>query len=297
MKQHSGSGARFPFIRMLHQFAILALVVSAFALMLLGKADTVIIGTVRAHSSDIIAPIMRVVSIPINFVSSIINNTKELTDIRQENKKLRKENHQLLEWQSLAHKLQNENKQLSNLLKYTAPPEATSVTAHVVSESGSAFAHSLIAYIGIPNPTQKGQAVITGEGLVGRISERGVLSSRILLITDINSRIPVLMEKSRTRGIMVGDNSYRPQISFTPNDAVIDIGDRVVTSGAAGVFPPGVPVGIISSIKNGIIKIQPYADLSKLEYVRIVDYGLRGILDSENKCTPKESDPVENEEE
>ena len=115
---------------------------------------------------------------------------------------------------------------------------------------------TLIAYIGIPNQTQKGQAVTTGEGLVGRISERGVLSSRILLITDINSRIPVLMEKSRTRGIMVGDNTYRPQISFTPNDAVIDIGDRVVTSGAAGVFPPGIPVGIISSIKNGIIKIR-----------------------------------------
>lgn len=261
------------------KFAILVLILFSFAIMLLGKADNIIVEKLETYITDIITPVMELASKPAKAITGFTENIKDLGAIRQENKRLRTENKKLLQWQSNAKKLQKENDLLAELLNFIPPPDTSFTTAHIIAEESGAFANSVIAYTGYPNNTQKGQAVVTEVGLVGRVSKTGNFSSRILLITDINSKIPILFEESRTRAMLVGDNSELPKIVFTPNDAETNVGDRIVTSGLAGAFPPGIPVGKVVSTKNNIIKVKTFVKLNKLEYIKIIDYGLKGILD------------------
>jgi rod shape-determining protein MreC len=119
---------------------------------------------------------------------------------------------------------------------------------------------------------------MTGEGLVGRVTEVGERSARVLLITDINSYVPVVLESSRDRAALAGDNSERPRLLFLPNNAKPQVGERVTTSGHGGVFPAGLPVGVIVSTGDGGVRVQPFVDLDRLENVRLVEYGLGGTL-------------------
>jgi len=120
--------------------------------------------------------------------------------------------------------------------------------------------------------------VVTGDGLVGRVAGVGTRSTRVILITDLNSHIPVLVERTRTRAILAGDNSEVLRLIRLPPGAEVSPGDRVVTSGHGDAFPPGLPVGVVASVGDAGIGVQPFVERSRLEYVRVVDFGLRGIL-------------------
>ena len=163
---------------------------------------------------------------------------------------------------------------MAQLLNYVIPPEAKFITARVIAEEGDAFSHSLIAYTGDSPDVRKGQVVLSNRGVVGRIEQVGKLYSKIILITDINSKIPVMVERTRVRGILTGDNTPTPKMVFIPLEAELTVGDRIVTSGVAGTFPAGLPVGKISSIEKNNVKIKTFTNLERLEYVKIVDYGL-----------------------
>ena len=147
-----------------------------------------------------------------------------------------------------------------------------------MAEENDAFAHSLVAYIADENAS-KGDIALSDQGVVGRIEKISRNYAKIILITDINSKIPVIIEKSRIRGILSGDNTMMPKLIFTPLDAEINIGDRVVTSGVSGVFPAGLPVGEVVSVSKNEIVVRPFASREKLEYIKIVKYGIGGLLE------------------
>ena len=113
---------------------------------------------------------------------------------------------------------------------------------------------------------------------VGRVTEVGDRAARILLLTDLNSRVPVAFDGSRERAVLAGDNSDRPRLLYLPEQSAVKIGERIVSSGNGGIFPPGLPIGIVSAIEDGIVRVEPYAELSRLDYLRIVNYGLSGVL-------------------
>src|SRR3546814_19915720 len=101
--------------------------------------------------------------------------------------------------------------------------------------------------LGAANGIEDGQAVLGRRGLLGRIVQTGDHSARILLITDLNARIPVMVESSRRRAILGGDNTEQPELLFLPRDSEVAVGDRSITSGPGGLVPPGLPVGVVSS--------------------------------------------------
>jgi rod shape-determining protein MreC len=119
-------------------------------------------------------------------------------------------------------------------------------------------------------------AVITGEGLIGRVTEVGDWSSRVWLISDLNSRIPVTIAETGDRAILAGDNTTQPKLLFLARDASVPEGARVVTSGHGGVFPPNLPVGILKEAERGTYTVVPTADLGRITYVRLVDFNLAG---------------------
>jgi len=122
------------------------------------------------------------------------------------------------------------------------------------------------------------QAAMVGNGIVGRVQDVGERVSRIMLLTDINSRLPILIERTRDQAVLAGNNSDLPDVNYLPRDADIKVGDHVVTSGLGGAFPPGLPVGEVAEIADGKVYVRPFADLGRLEFIRMVDYGLPGVL-------------------
>jgi len=117
--------------------------------------------------------------------------------------------------------------------------------------------------------------------MVGRIAEVGLRFARVLLLTDINSHLPVMIEGSHAKAILSGENSDRPRLNYLSPNAVVQPGDRVMTSGDGGAFPPGLPIGVVSSVQDGAPSVEPFVHRYQLEYVAIVNYGLPGIIDGE----------------
>ena len=277
--QHSGNTASLHQIKAkLKRFALVMLVLTAFGLMLLGKADTILVEKIQILFNDITAPVLALLSKPAQSASRFMQNIHELVAIRQENARLREENRELTLVKLDTEQLRKENAYLADLLNYIPPPEAVSVTSRVIADTGNSFAQSLIAFVGSKQKVGKGNVVLTGDGLIGRIASVGINAARILLITDINSRVPVKIEPLDTPAILSGDNTEYPQLISLPGNAKVSVGDRVVTSGMAGVYPAGLPVGVIVSIDDGLVKMRPFFNRSRLEMVRIVDYGLSGLL-------------------
>ena len=280
MKDRSRFNYRFaaPLPRLAQRLTFLGLVIAAFTLMLLAKADVAMMERLRSQVTDSVAPIIDVMSRPIAVTNEVIVQVRALTTVYEKNKNLQRDKERLLHWQSVARMLEAENQALRAQLNYVPGPQASYVSARVIADTGGAFAHSLLLNIGHQPGVNKGHAVVTGDGLIGRVAGVGDRATRVLLISDLNSRIPVLIEATRTRAILAGNNSNRPRLIHMAPGAMVSPGDRIVTSGHGGVFPVGIPVGLVDAVNEGGISVLPFVPRDRLEYVRILDFGLKGII-------------------
>jgi rod shape-determining protein MreC len=258
----------------MQRIALPLLVLLSAMMILLGKADQVMFESLRVSVTDTVSPALDVMSRPLAALGRLIDRARDLVAVYQDNRRLAEENDRLLHWQQAALKLASENARLRELLKLTPEPATTFVTTRVIGDPGGAYVRSLMVHAGSENGVERGQAAVTGEGLVGRVSEVGSRAARVLLITDLNSRVPVIVEGAQQRALLTGDNSERPCLRYLDAGAGIKVGDRVVTSGQGGVFPPGLPVGVVASLDGEAPRVEPYVELSRVEYLRIVDYGL-----------------------
>lgn len=280
MKLGSRSAQRLfqPLRGLSQRFAFISLVIIAISMMVLGKVDGLMMDDFRAHVTDAVAPILDALSRPADTISNTISQVRDLSQLHEENARLRRNNSRLLQWQSVAHSLEAENKNLRELLNYKPGPEPSFITARIIADSGGPFAHSLIINAGARDGVNKGQTGMTGNGLVGRIAGVGSRSARLLLITDINSRIPVLVGIDRVRAILAGNNSDRPKLVHLLPIENVNTGDRVVTSGHGGAISPGLPVGVVTEVNKNGIMVSPFAQRNRLENIRLLDFGLDGII-------------------
>jgi len=260
------------------RFAFLMLIAGAVGLIILGKADAVLVERLRVAVSDAFAPILAAFARPLATLDAAIDEAWELINLRAENERLREDNAELRHWEQVARELGAQNRALAEALKFVPHGEERSITGRVIADSGGAFVRSLLIDAGARDGVAKGQAVVAGQGLIGRIAEVGEVSSRVLLITDLNSRIPVVVESTRDHAILAGDNSDLPRLLYLPSNLSLEPGTRIVTSGDGEAFPPGLPIGTVVAASEGAARIQPFANWSRVEYVRIIDYGLKGIL-------------------
>lgn len=263
-----------PLKALAQRFSFLLLVLASIGLMMVGKIDAVLVDTVRARVTDAFVPILDAFSRPAATAARFVESLVEYQNVYEENQRLRTENARLLQWRQAALRLESENNSLRTLLKFKPEPGLTYITARVIATPGGSFVRTLVVTAGHRDGVRKGQAAIAGAGMVGRVIEVGEWSSRILLITDINARIPVSVESSRLRAVMAGDNSDQPRLLYLPPESPVAVGDRVVTSGHGGLFPAGIPIGVVASVGERGIKVQPLAELGRIEHLRLVDFGL-----------------------
>lgn len=228
-------------------------------------------GGVRSAVTDTMTPALIVLSEPFRQVSNMAGSISGVSELRAENSILKAENARLREWYQTALMLESENQSLHALLNVKLDPSHRFITSRVIADSGNAFVKSAIIAAGKDDGVQKGQAVLSGDGLVGRIIESGQSSARILLLTDVNSRVPVLLEGSRQKAILSGKNTDLLELKYLPEDIDVKEGTRIVTSGNGGMFMPGLPIGQVV-MKDGAPYVKPYADISRISHVRIVDF-------------------------
>jgi rod shape-determining protein MreC len=267
------------------------LIAASFGLMLLGKADTLLAEKARIALADGLGPIYAALAAPLGRIHATITETAALWDMREENARLRDENEKLRHWQSIALALDAENQRLKASLHWIPDPTASFVTARVVADAGGVYAKAVLLSVGPNHGIRKGEIAVDERGLVGRITEVGTRTARVLLITDLNSRIPVIMETSRAHAILVGTNGNRPRLQYWPEGIVPQEGERVVTSAEANAFPANLPIGTVHHSSNGAPDVEPSAMLQKLEVVRIFDYGLNGGLSGVTAPEPDHPTP------
>lgn len=281
-----------PIKALVDRFAFAALVASSIALLIIGKANLELLAIVSTRISDAVAPVLQIISQPIDVSRNVARTVGEWVALHEENARLRQQNERLLEWQSVARQLALENQGLRRALHMDPTTERpTVVAARVIADSGGPFVHTVLVNAGRDQGVVKGMAAVNEHGLVGRVIEAGRRSARVLLLSDFNSRIPVMVEPSRDQAILAGDNTREPLLVFLPLNPRLSVGDRVVTSGRGGLLPPGLAVGVVSAIGDERATVRTWVDWDRLEYLRLLEYAAVRPPQSEPEPQPEAFGP------
>jgi rod shape-determining protein MreC len=272
LERRSLSRLTLPLKALVDRFAFGALVLLSIALLVVGRANVQLLEGIGTRIGDALVPALGAMMQPISSTRRLVEQVGELVALRAENAHLREQNLRLLEWQSVARQLSLENAALRQLLSMPDPGQPTAVTGRVIADTGGPFVHTVLLDVGTEHGAARGMAAVNERGLVGRVIEAGRRSSRVLLLTDFNSRIPVMVEPSRDQAILAGNNTGHPALVFLPINPRLAVGDAIVTSGRGGVLPPGLEVGRVRSIDDSGVVVEPLVDFTRLEYLRLLQY-------------------------
>ena len=246
------------------------LVVILLAVFGLWRIDNPRVERFRAAMIDKIVPSFDWALVPATRVSRMVDDFQSYSRIYEQNQELRRELQQLKSWREAALQLEQENARLLDLNKVRLNAQLTYVTGVVLTDNGSPFRRSVLLNVGARDGVQDGWATMDGLGLVGRISGVGDRTSRVILLTDSNSRVPVSIQPSGQKALLVGDNTLAPPVDIADNLEDVRPGDRVVTSGDGKVFPADVLVGQIAQGPNGRLRVKLAADYGRLEFLRVL---------------------------
>jgi rod shape-determining protein MreC len=245
----------------------------SLGVVLIGRADQNFSGHLRAGLNDLLAPAYGLIAAPVEAAEHSGGIIGHVFDLAQENQQLRADNAALLQWQAVALALQAQNNALKATLNYVPSPTPSFYTGQVVADLGGVYARSVL--VELP-PGQSGSIVgavaMDGRGIVGRVVEAGSRSARVLLITDLNSRIPVALGASGAPALMTGNNGPMPALLYWAPGQPPAEGAAVLTSSVGGAFPPGLPVGVVHYNAQNDPVVLPLADLDSLRLLRLFSY-------------------------
>lgn len=258
--------------RTVHRILMGLVVLVSLLLLVLWRSDNPRLERLRMGLADSVLPTMGWLNQPMEFVAGMTRDYRNFIDVYNQNRNLRREIQQLRAWRETARRLEEENAQLRALNNVRLAPNTTFVTGDVVADSGGPFLQSALVNVGSRDGVLDGSAAVDGSGLVGRVVGIGDHATRLLLLTDFSSRVPVLVQPSGRRAILAGDGTPAPRLEFVENPDEVKPGDPVRTSGEGGVFPPDLPVGRLVALPGGAWRVALNADYARLEFVRLLRY-------------------------
>lgn len=195
-----------------------------------------------------------------------------LVALETENNRLRENNSRLQHWRVEANRLAIENQRLQELLNLRPTTLPSLTTARVLSAVGGVYSRSVLVHAGSKAGVKVGLPVVDESGIVGRVVRVGAEASRILLVTDLNSRVAVQTARARLNAIAVGQNGDFLQLLYLPDSPDVEVGEAVLTSGVDGVFPADLTLGTVATIAEGKVLVKPLAKLSNLDFVSFLNY-------------------------
>ncbi len=253
--------------------AMVVAAVVAVALLLSDRRETVqtgAVGATRAMADIATSPIGRAVSVPGRWTEQGADYVRDYFGTVSENRRLRAENTELRQWRSSAIALQDANQRYRALLGFQTNPPIPMTAAHVILDARGPFADTRLADAGKERGVEVGNPVMSERGLVGRVIGVTRGASRILLLTDVASRTPVLIDRTDARAILTGDAGATPRLEYLRGGDPIKDGDRVLTSGDGGMIPRGLPVGTAVKGLDGAWRVRLDADETSIDFVRIL---------------------------
>ena len=252
-------------------------------LLVLSRIGHGIIAETRDAFADFTAPLLEAASAPVIEARHALDRVSSYAGLFAELDRLKQENAGLKEWEWRAKGLEQKVQHLNALLNAVEEPGLNFATGRVIADARGPFVRSVLINLGREQGLRVGYAAISGDGLVGRTVDVGTSVSRILLLSDLNSRIPVLVGPAGVRALAAGDNSTELRLEFLPDGAQIYPGDEVYTSGSDGVLPRGLRVGVVEGTP-GAFKVSPYTRPSDIEFVSVLYFdspalsnGLSGV--------------------
>lgn len=255
---------------------LLTLLFASAVLLVLEGVDHKWVHSLRGVAFEFVSPILERASAPAIYVQHFRHRFGEYMDQVAEIERLKTENQQLRQWQWKAKQLETEAQEYRKLLLAVDDSNYSFATGRVIADGRSPFVRASLLNIGRAEGVTNGYAVVNSEGFLGRVLETGEHSARVLLFTDINSRIPVEIGTNRVRAIMRGDGDSDPVIEFAPADKAIAAGDEVSTSGQDGLLPRGLPVGSIIKAHH-VFKVVPRVDLDQVDFASVLFYAAPGL--------------------
>ncbi len=249
---------------------IALLVLILLATFLFWRIDSPRAERMRAAFVDRFVPSFEWVMAPMTHVSRMVAGFQSYSRLYQQNQELRRELQRMSGWKEAAVQLEQTNAKLLAQNNVRIDPALTSVSGVVLADSGTAFRQSVLLNVGGRDGIVDGWATMDGSGLVGRITGVGETTSRVLLLTDPSSRVPVSIQPSGQHALLTGDNTPLPALDFIESPENVRPGDRVVSSGDGGVFPPGLLVGQVAQASDGRMRVRMSADYGRLEFLRVL---------------------------
>ena len=257
--------------KLLKNITIISVVLLSFFLILFSKSDIYIINSIKNFSSTILNPVTNVISFPVKVISNLTYEFNQYKNLKFENKILQEEIIRLKKWQTLAIQNSRENKVLKKLLQATDNDLKLVKTASLVSRNDTFFSKLININAGYEDNIKKNMTAINERGLVGKIVETTSMNSRVLLLTDPNLSISVKTISNGQFSLLSGTGNSKYLVSkFIKNNEMPKLGDIVVTSGTAQIFPVDILVGKIAKIEKNRFYVLPYVDFNNIDYVQIV---------------------------
>ena len=237
----------------------------------LWRVDNTRTELIRTKIIDFVSPLTIPLNYPIKVVGDLVRYFEIYSSLLEENKELKRDLQNMTGWKEKALQLEQKNAQLRALNNVKLSEDLIWVTGEMMADSGSPFYQSGVINIGLKDGIKNGSAAVDGLGLVGRISGVGQNVARVLFLTDISSAIPIKIKRSNQKGLMIGDNSPWPLLEFVEEKGLINIGDRVFTSGDGNVFPSDILIGTIWVDNKKKLRVKPVANFESLEFLRILN--------------------------
>jgi rod shape-determining protein MreC len=237
---------------------------------LIWRIDSPRVERFRAAFVDRVIPSMDWALIPVTKLADMVAGFQSYASLYDQNQELRRELQRMKSWKEAAVQLEQQNAKLLSLNQVRLDPKLTSVSGVVLADSGSPFRQSVLLNVGFRDGIVDGWATMDGLGLVGRISGVGDRTARVILLTDASSRIPVTIQPTGQKAMLVGDNTAAPPIEFLETPEQVRPGDTVVSSGDGGIFPSGLLVGSVFADSDRRLRVRLAADYERLDFLRVL---------------------------
>ncbi|WP_421923362.1 rod shape-determining protein MreC [Maricaulis maris] len=221
----------------------------------------------RAGFTDVSAPLLDLAAKPLRAVKNIGPYWRRQGELVAENDRLRQQLTEARYWEDLAYRQRDRIEVYEAALDVESAAIEDRIGAWTVADPRGPFVRARLIGRGSDAGIRDGYPVINLYGLVGRVYETGRRSARVLLLTDLNSRVPVMADRSNARAILVGDNSEFPRLDYVGRAPDIQPGDRIVSSGDDGILPRGLPVGEAVATRDGGWRVRLYSDQAPVDFV------------------------------
>ena len=221
---------------------------------------------------EISAPIINIATFPFNSTISLISDFNALTQAKKENKILKEEMEKLRSFYIKSLDIYQENKSLRKILNFVTSKTTNFKVVKTIGKSHQIFNQDIFIDAGKNRGIKEGSIAIGYRGVLGRVASVGKTKSRLMLLSDAQSHIPVVTSRARARGVLVGTNDNLMKILYLPENHLIKEGDWVFTSGDGDTLPSGLLVGVVEEVKDDYVGVAMIEHINSSDLATIIEY-------------------------